>query len=309
MSCRCANGQHAEVQPKVCENCLDLVAKAAAVEGRSEHPIGRAIVEYAERLGLRWRYGTAEHVEASAGLGVTDRVEGHQIVIGNHAFVHREHAQEMQMCADVMRAEQDGSTVVLIEDQCSGESAFVAIADALRPGVQEVVRNLRRVGVRRTVMLTGDNERTAQLIAEQAGIDEVKARLLPEDKLAAVESLEAAYGPVAMVGDGVNDAPALTRASVGIAMGSAGTDAALETADIALMGDDLGLLPFTMGLSRAALRVIRTNIVVSLVVKGVFLALATAGFAKLWMAVFADVGMSLLVTLNGLRMLAYHRRT
>ncbi|MCJ7738204.1 MAG: HAD-IC family P-type ATPase, partial [Anaerolineae bacterium] len=248
-------------------------------------------------------------VEASAGLGVTGLVEGHQIAIGNHAFVHQEHARETQVCADVRRAEEDGSTVVLIEDQCCGESAFVAIADSLRPGVQDVVKDLRRVGVRRTVMLTGDSERAAQLIAEQAGIDEVKARLLPEDKLAAVVALEAAYGPVAMVGDGVNDAPALARASVGIAMGSAGTDAALETADIALMGDDLRLLPFTMGLSRAALRVIQANIVVSLVVKGIFLALGIAGFAKLWMAVFADVGMSLLVTLNGLRMLAYRRRT
>ena len=262
VSCRCVDGQHSGELPQVCHKCLDLVAKAAAVESRSEHPLGRAIVEYAERLGLRGRYGPAQDVEASAGLGVTGLVEGHRIAIGNHAFVHQEHAQETQVCADVRRAEEDGSTVVLIEDQCCGESAFVAIADSLRPGVQDVVKDLRRVGVRRTVMLTGDSERAAQLIAEQAGIDEVKARLLPEDKLAAVVALEAAYGPVAMVGDGVNDAPALARASVGIAMGSAGTDAALETADIALMGDDLRLLPFTMGLSRTALRVIQANIVV-----------------------------------------------
>jgi Cd2+/Zn2+-exporting ATPase len=156
-------------------------------------------------------------------------------------------------------------------------------------------------------MLTGDNERTAQQIAAQAGVDEVRARLLPQDKVKAVEELQAEYGRLAMVGDGVNDAPAMARATIGIAMGAAGTDAALETADIALMADDLSRLPFTIGLSRRALRTIETNIILSLVVKGLFLLMALAGMATLWMAVFADMGMSLLVTLNGLRMLGYRR--
>jgi Cd2+/Zn2+-exporting ATPase len=169
--------------------------------------------------------------------------------------------------------------------------------------------NLKQAGIRRTVMLTGDNERTAHLIAAQAGVDEVRARLLPQAKVKAVEELQDQYGRLAMVGDGVNDAPAMARATVGIAMGAAGTDAALETADIALMADDLSRLPFTIGLSRRALRIIQSNIALSLLVKALFLVMAVSGLATLWMAVFADMGMSLLVTLNGLRMLGYRRST
>jgi Cd2+/Zn2+-exporting ATPase len=162
---------------------------------------------------------------------------------------------------------------------------------------------LREAGIQRMVMLTGDNEGTARAIAAQVGVDEFRADLLPEDKVDAIDALLAEYGRVAMVGDGVNDAPALARATVGIAMGAAGTDTALETADIALMADDLSRLPLAMKLSRRALGVVKQNIGLSLLIKAVFLALALFGYATLWMAVFADMGASLIVILNGMRLL------
>jgi Cd2+/Zn2+-exporting ATPase len=308
VGCRCAEDHHGADLSPACKNCLDLVAKAAAVESRSEHLLAKAMVGYAQELGLADRYDPADDVAASAGLGVTGVVDGHEIVVGSHSFIHKNGIDDSAICDDVQQAEQAGNTVIMIEDRCCGENAFVAVADLLRPNVKELMAELRQGGIDRIVMLTGDNERVARLIGDEGGVDDVRAGLLPEDKVAAVESLEAAFGPVAMVGDGVNDAPALARASVGIAMGSAGTDAALETADIALMGDDLSLLPFTLGLSRRALHLIQMNIIVSLVVKAAFLILGAAGYATLWMAVFADMGVSLLVTLNGLRMLGYRRR-
>ena len=163
--------------------------------------------------------------------------------------------------------------------------------------------SLDRVGIERTVMLTGDNEATARAVASAAGVDDVRANLLPDQKVAAIEALLDQYEAVAMVGDGVNDAPAMARATVGIAMGAAGTDTALETADIALMADDLGKLPFAVRLSQRARGIIRQNVALSLGIKVVFLVLALGGVATLWMAVFADMGASLIVTLNGMRLL------
>jgi Cd2+/Zn2+-exporting ATPase len=288
-----------------CLDCLDLIAKAAAVESRSEHPLARAIVRHAQALGVDGRYPPAQTVSATAGMGIEGRVDGHHVSVGSHAFIHRNGEPENNMCDAVQQAEENGHTILVIEDQCCGQRGYVAVSDTLRPAVTQLMADLKKAGIQQTVMLTGDNERTAHQIAAQAGIDEVRARLLPEDKVKAVEELQAHYGRLAMVGDGVNDAPAMARATVGIAMGAAGTDAALETADIALMADDLNRLPFTIGLSRRALRVIQANIALSLAVKGVFLVMAVSGAATLWMAVFADMGMSLLVTLNGLRMLGY----
>lgn len=290
-----------------CLDCLDLIAKAAAVESRSEHPLARAIVRHAQRLGVDRRYPPGQTVSATAGMGIEGRVDGHRIFVGSHAFVHRNGEPENRLCRAVQEAEQDGHTILVIEDQCCDQRSYVAVSDTLRPCVDLMMADLKRAGIQRTVMLTGDNERTARRIAQEAAVDDVRARLLPEDKVKAVEELQVHYGHLAMVGDGVNDAPAMARATVGIAMGAAGTDAALETADIALMADDLSQLPFTIGLSQRALRIIRANIALSLIVKGVFLVMAVAGTATLWMAVFADMGMSLLVTLNGLRMLRHKR--
>jgi Cd2+/Zn2+-exporting ATPase len=308
VNCHCVDHPSAGEPFPGCVNCQDLIAKAAAVESRSEHPLARAVVRHARALGVEGRYLPGQAVQAIAGMGVSGRVDGHSIAVGSHAFMHRNGKAVNCMCADVQQAEDNGSTILVIEDQCCDQRGFLTVADALRPGVAAVMEELGRVGVQRTVMLTGDNERTAHQIAQQAGVDEVRARLLPQDKVQAVQELQAQYGRLAMVGDGVNDAPALARATVGIAMGAAGTDAALETADIALMADDLSKLPFTIGLSRRSLGTIRANIALSLIVKALFLALAVGGTATLWMAVFADMGTSLLVTLNGLRMLGYQRK-
>lgn len=305
-------GDHDDgANPEACPNCRDLLAMAAAVESRSEHPLAQAVVEQARTFGVDATYAPAEAVEALAGLGVRGRVAGHDVTVGSHAHVHGE-THTASFCDDasfgneVAEATAKGQTIVLVEDACCGRQGYVAVADALRETAPQVVGELRRTGIQRTVMLTGDNEDAARAIAAQVGVDEFRAGLLPEQKVEAVEGLLAQYGQVGMVGDGINDAPALARASVGIVMGAAGSDAALETADIALMADDLTKLPFTMRLSRRALSIIRQNVAFSLLIKAVFLALALAGAATLWMAVFADMGASLLVTLNGMRVLGYN---
>ena len=192
---------------------------------------------------------------------------------------------------------------MVVRDDCCGVQGYIAVADTLRPGVPAVMAALKNVGIERAVMLTGDNEATAQAIAADAGVDDFQARLLPEQKVEAMEELMAEYGQVAMVGDGVNDAPALGRATVGIAMGGAGSDTALETADVALMADDLSKLPLAVKLSKRTREIIRQNMALSLGIKAVFLTLAVTGLATLWMAVFADVGASLIVILNGMRLL------
>ena len=180
---------------------------------------------------------------------------------------------------------------------------LIAVADAVRPEAKGIVTALHRAGIKHVVMLTGDNRATADAIAKQTGIDEVQADLLPGDKVAAVEDLVRRYGSVAMVGDGVNDAPAMGRANLGIAMGAMGSDAAIETADVALMSDDLSKLPWLVRHSRATLAVIRQNVAFSICVKVVFTVLTVIGLASLWGAIAADVGASLLVVLNGLRLL------
>ncbi|NLD73961.1 MAG: HAD-IC family P-type ATPase, partial [Chloroflexi bacterium] len=209
------------------------------------------------------------------------------------------------LARQVREAEAQGYTVVLVEDACCNQSCYLAIADTLRPEAAGAVRGVKDAGVAHTVMLTGDNPHIAAQIAETAGVDDFYASLLPEDKVTAIERLEAERGRTAMVGDGVNDAPAMAKATVGIAMGAAGTDTALETADVALMGDDLSRLPYALRLSRSALAVVRQNVAASLAIKAVFLGLAIAGISTLWMAVLADTGASILVTLNGMRMLRY----
>jgi Cd2+/Zn2+-exporting ATPase len=195
-----------------------------------------------------------------------------------------------------------GRTIVAVGD---GQEicGLIAVADAVRPEARDIVAALHRAGVEKVVMLTGDNRATAEAIAEQTGIDEVRAELLPSDKVAAVEDLVRRYRWVAMVGDGVNDAPAMGRANLGIAMGAMGSDAAIETADVALMSDDLSKLAWLVWHSRATLAIIRQNVAFSILVKLVFTVLTVIGFASLWGAIAADVGASLLVVLNGLRLL------
>ncbi len=284
----------------------NILALAAAVESRSEHPLARAIVAAAEKQGVV--FTPAEDFQALTGRGARAQQDGHPIYIGNQTLL-----EEMgvplpkPLRVQAERLEEEGKTVMIViaTDHSSPPmvQGLIAVADTVRPDAREAIAALKRSGIRRTVMLTGDNERTAKAIAAQVGIDEVRANLLPEEKVHTVEQLLEEYGQVAMVGDGVNDAPALARATVGIAMGGAGTDQALEAADIALMADDLSKLPFAVQLSRRTLGIVRQNIAFSLLVKAAFMGLAIPGLATLWMAVFADVGASLIVILNGMRLL------
>ncbi len=290
-----------------CLACRQMLAHAAAVERQSEHPLARAVVQAAEVQGLATTLSVAEGVTAVAGRGVQGWVNGHSLTVGTHTYLHESDPGlvEGPLCDAVHAAQAAGQTAMVVRDDCCGPMGYIAVADTLRPDVQTTMAALTQVGIEHTVMLTGDNEATAQAIAESAGVDDVQAELLPDQKVAAIEGLLDRYGAVAMVGDGVNDAPALARATVGIAMGAAGTDTALETADVALMADDLGKLPFAVTLSQQARRIIRQNVALSLGIKGIFLALALTGSATLWMAVFADMGASLIVTLNGMRLLRH----
>jgi Cd2+/Zn2+-exporting ATPase len=198
--------------------------------------------------------------------------------------------------------EGDGRTAVVLADRTRA-LGVIAVSDRVREEGAEAIRDLRRSGVAHVAMLTGDNEITARAVAGRLGIEDVRAERLPQDKVGEVRDLVARHGVVAMVGDGINDAPALAAASVGVAMGGAGTDAALETADVALMGDDLRRLAWAVRLGRRTLSVIRQNVTFAIGIKAAFLALAIPGLATLWMAVAADMGASLLVTANGLRLL------
>ncbi len=290
-----------------CPDCRRMLSDAAAVERQSEHPLARAVVQTAEAHDLAPAIQVAEAVEAMAGRGVRGRVNGHGLTVGTHTYIHESDPDLVDgpLCDAVHAAQAAGQTAMVVRDDCCGVRGYIAVADTLRPGVQDVMAALDRVGIEHTVMLTGDNSATAQSIAEAAGVRDVRADLLPDQKVAAIESLLEQYDAVAMVGDGVNDAPALARASVGIAMGAVGTDTALETADVALMADDLGKLPFAVNLSQQARRIIRQNVALSLGIKAIFLAMALTGSATLWMAVFADMGASLIVTLNGMRLLRH----
>jgi Cd2+/Zn2+-exporting ATPase len=287
-----------------CEACDEMLALAAAVERRSEHPLAHAILAEAKARSLDHRYIPAETVTALAGRGVQGRVDGATITIGSHTLSHENHGLVEALHDRICAAEDAGQTVVTIArgDDLLG---FVSVADVPRATSSTALGALKEIGAGvRTVMLTGDNPAVAEAIAGQIGhIDAIQADLLPEDKVTAVASLKEAQGSVAMVGDGINDAPALAAATVGIAMGGAGSAQAMATADIVLMQDGLAHLPDAVRTSRRAHRVIRQNIIFSLAVKALFLALVLPGQATLWMAVAADMGASLLVTLNGMRLL------
>ncbi len=292
-----------------CDDCRELVAKAAAVEARSEHALAQAITQYADQLGVSRRYEPATMVGALPGLGVQGQVDGHQVSVGSVAYCEATVGAEDPLCTAAREAEGGGHTVLVIQDACCDVRCFLVVSDALRPETAPALRALREAGVAHTAMLTGDNASVARTIADQAGIEDVRAGLLPGDKVYAVDELQALHdGKVGMVGDGVNDAPALARATVGIAMGAAGSDVALETADVALMTSDLNRVPFVIALSRKALRIIRANITLALVTKAAFVILAALGLASLWMAVLADVGVSLIVSANGMRMLRFRAK-
>jgi Cd2+/Zn2+-exporting ATPase len=272
-----------------------VLVRAAAAERQANHPLARAIVEAAKQRGLG--VPAASGTMMLAGRGAQASVDGEMVLVGSRRlFETIPTAIEERLLAE----EQNGKTAILV-GSTEGIEGIIAIADPLRPQSPGVVRALTQLGLQ-SVMLTGDNRHTAERIASQAGLTEVRAELLPEDKVTAVRALQETH-PVAMVGDGVNDAPALATATVGIAMGAAGTDAAIEAADVTLMGDDLAQLPVTLRLARQTMAIIRQNIAASLLIKVVFLVLTFVGVTNLWLAVLADTGMALLVTFNSLRLL------
>jgi len=251
-------------------------------------------------LGAEPSAGSVQRFRAVAGKGLRGEIDGRLYFVGRPELLGAG-GGDPALVEVVTRLERDGKTAVVVGDE-RGALGVIAVSDPLRDEAVQAVRRLRELGVESVTMLTGDNPETAAAVARRAGIDDVRAGLLPAEKVAAVAALRERYGAVAMVGDGVNDAPALAAATLGIAMGAAGTDAALETADIALMGDDLSAVPGTILLGRRTRRVIWQNIVFSIAVKAIFLVLAPLGLVSLWLAVFADMGTSLLVTANGLRL-------
>lgn len=289
------NGQPAE----------ELLHWAASLDAQSEHPVASAIVaECAQAHGAeRCNLLPVTDFEAITGRGVKGKLNGQTHYVGNHRLTEENRVCGPHVEAVLDRLEREGKTTVVLTSEKEALAAM-GVADTLRDTSVEAIKSLHALGVR-TVMLTGDNETTARAIADKVGIDDVRGNLLPEDKLTAIDALLQEYGGVGMVGDGINDAPALAKASIGFAMGAAGTDTALETADVALMQDDLRKLPMFLALSRQTSRILTQNIALSLGIKVVFFALALAGKATLWMAVFADMGASLLVVFNGLRLLRY----
>ncbi len=278
----------------------EVLAIAAALESESGHPIARAVVRAASGRGVGFE--PASGVQDRKGKGTEASIQGKNFWIGSHRFLHEKGAETPDIHAKAVAIEDAAHTLVALgsdEHVCG----LLAVADGVRPAARDAIRALHEGGMEHVIMLTGDNEATAAAVAQAVGLDAFRAELLPNEKVEAVEALTQRYGAVGMIGDGVNDAPAMAVSSLGIAMGAAGTDAAIETADIALMSDDLSRIPWLIGHSRRTLAVIKQNVAFALATKAVFMVLALFGAATLWMAIAADMGASLLVVCNGLRML------
>ncbi|WP_216831274.1 heavy metal translocating P-type ATPase [Alkalihalobacterium elongatum] len=276
----------------------DVLEIGAYLEKSSAHPLASAIMKRASKEGIEPAEQKVLNFRSFTGKGITGVINQEHYFVGSPSFFSE---LKIDVPQDVHSLQHQGKTVILVGKQ-NELLGYIAVSDRIRSSSVAAVRGLKRLGVNRTIMLTGDNKETASAIGKELGIDEVRAQLLPDEKLKWVKQMKD-NGQVAMVGDGVNDAPALATANIGIAMGGAGTDAALETADIALMGDDLRKLPFAVKLSRKTLTIIKQNIAFALGLKALALLLVIPGWLTLWIAIFADMGATLLVTLNGLRLL------
>jgi Cd2+/Zn2+-exporting ATPase len=286
----------------------ELISIAAAIERRSQHPLASAIVRKAKQMGADLPL-LVDDFQSITGKGVKASVDGQLYFIGSPKLFDELRSGIIDTARERIRTLQtQGKTVMVLGTQ-QEVLAFIAVADTVRDSSKAVIEELHSIGVQKTIMLTGDNQATADAIGNQLGLDEVKAELLPQDKLEYIKQLRQSYPIVAMVGDGVNDAPALAASTVGIAMGSAGTDTALETADIALMADDLRKLPYTIRLSKKTLAIIKQNVTFSLGIKLLALVLIVPGWLTLWLAILADMGATLMVTLNSLRLLKVKTRT
>ncbi len=288
------------------KDAAEIVRIAASIDKHSDHPLAKAVLEYAQSQGIE--PAPSEGYQARTGRGAEATIDGHLYFVGNHRFAH-----ESAVCSDELerqleQIESKAQSVVIVghlpHEGCKGEVlGILTVGDKIRTHAREAIDALRQSGVHPIVMLSGDNQRTVDSIARTVGIDEAHGDLLPEQKVERVRQLLQQHRYVGMIGDGVNDAPAMAAASIGIAMGAAGTDTAIETADIALMQDDLSQLAKTIRLGRRTLRIIQTNIAFALGLKAVFLVLAISGHTSLWMAIAADTGATLLVIANALRLL------
>ncbi len=289
-----------DVVPLNGHTSVELLQRAAGLEAHADHPIARAIVDHAIATGTEPL--DVRDLRAVPGKGAIGTLDGKTYWVGSHRYLEERGQETPDLHDRLGPLTAAGRTIVVVgtEDHICG---FLALADAVREESARVVNALRSLGIERVVMLTGDNHGTAEAVGQATGVDEVRAELLPADKVGAIEELVSKHERVAMVGDGVNDAPAMARATVAIAMGAAGSDAAIETADIALMSDDLTKIPWLVRHSRRALAIVRQNIVLSLTVKALFVVLTFAGMASLWAAIAADMGVSLIVISNALRLL------
>ena len=280
---------------------------AMAVEKQSDHPLAKAIVN-----GIKEKYPDLTATDASkvkgiVGKGVSAEYDGKPVFIGNKALFDDNGGLDKSLEDQVAKLEAEGNTTMLVHF----DGKFIGILslmDVAREEAKGVLAELQALGIKQMIMLTGDNQQVGEAVANEIGITKVMGNLMPEDKVAAVEKLNVQYGKVAMVGDGVNDAPAMAKSTVGIAMGAAGSDVALETADIALMGDKLEGLPFAIGLSRRARSIIKQNLWISLGVVAVLIPLTIAGVASIGPAVIAHEGSTLLVVFNALRLLVYKKK-
>ena len=278
-------------------DAAEVQSLAVSLASRSDHPVSRAVAAAAKDVAIY----NVNDFEALAGRGTKGVINGQQYHLGNHRLVHELGWCSPELETQLFALEQQGKTVILLANEV-GVIALFAVADTVKDSSRQAIAELHELGVK-TIMLTGDNAHTARAIADQVGIDEARGDLLPEDKLQVIESKLSSAGKVGMVGDGINDAPALARADIGFAMGAAGTGTAIETADVALMDDDLRKLPRFIRLSQRTHAILLQNIALALGIKIVFLVLTLTGNGTMWMAVFADVGASLLVVANGLRLL------
>lgn len=286
-----------------CVNCDSVVSIAAALEKASEHPVAHAIVEAAKQRHGVGHLARASHIQAHPGKGISGELDsGYQVVVGNSDLMNKNMESWEQVTSQSQQAKANGETIMYVA-QNNKMLGYIGVQDELRPDSIAALEELRQQGIH-TAMLTGDHQQAAMRIAQQATvIDEVYAELLPEDKLTAIKKIQQQGHGVAMVGDGINDAPALAQADIGIAMGGGGTAQAMETADVVLMQDNLHDVARSLRIAKKSRAIIKQNIILSLLLKLSFLALAIPGFATLWMAVLADVGATLLVTLNGMRLL------
>jgi Cd2+/Zn2+-exporting ATPase len=284
----------------------EILGIAASLDAPSSHPLAQAVVEYARGQGMTLM--AVDDFRSVTGRGAVGSISGHAYFVGNHRLAHELGVCSTEFENKLAEIESSARSVVIVGHQphggCKGEVlGILVVGDTVRKEAREAIQRIHAAGIRKVIMLSGDNSRTAEAIAKQTGVDEALGDLLPDQKIEKVRELEKIHGAVGMIGDGVNDAPALAAASVGIAMGTGGTDTAIETADVALIKDDLLMVAEAIRLGRRTLGMIRFNIAFSLAVKALFLVLAIFGMTSLWLAILADTGATLLVVMNALRLL------